>query len=154
MTLPRLNRIFTVTASSEQQVSSLIEWRYNAYSAEPMQGFVGVFEFTLPSLGKWAWARNEAIQPLADVSTAQAVIDAAINELELGKNSVNDDGTPNTVLPIPGDTLEELELTNVEVRLGLATTFDTNYLQFTATGRADYFSNDPKFREIFIIRAV
>ena len=151
MTLPKLNRIFTVTASAEQSVSSPIEWRYDSYSAEPLQGYFGLYEITLPSVGKWAWTLSDAIQSLSSVNTAQAVIDAEIDGLELGRNSVNDDGTPNTVLPVPGDTLEPAELTNVEVRLGLATGFDTNYLMFTATGRSDYFSNDQKFREIFEI---
>ena len=151
MTLPKLNRIFTVTASSERQVSSPIEWRYDAYSAEPLQGYFGLYEITLPAVGKWVWTLADAIQSLSSVNTAQAVIDAEIDGLEIGRNSVNDDGTPNAVLPIPGDTLEPAELTNVEVRLGVAANFDTDYLRFMATGRSDYFSNDEKFREILEI---
>ena len=87
MTLPKLNRIFTVTASSERQVSSPIEWRYDAYSAEPLQGYFGLYEITLPAVGKWVWTLADAIQSLSSVNTAQAVIDAEIDGLEIGRNS-------------------------------------------------------------------
>ena len=162
--IPKLNRVFTVTASSERQVSSLIKWRYNNYGTV-FGGAIGVWKIALPATGKYGFARGGAIViaqqngllPIqgqgfgAFGDSAQDAIAANITNIQIGANSVNSDGTANTVLPEPQSVLTDTTLDDKEVRLGPVDNFDTNYLRFTATGRGDYPTSADEFREVFQI---
>ena len=92
MTTARLNRIFTVTASSERTETSPIKWRYNAYGAV-YGGGIGLWRIDSPYDGKWAFSRNDiqiesqtGILPLqgqgfgAFGHSAQDVINSNINQ--------------------------------------------------------------------------
>ena len=149
----KLNRLVTITAKRETQADTLIEWRYGTYSAEPLPQYIGLFGTELPSLGKYAWVdSNDSTLPFGDVDTAQEIVDADIGDLELGANSVNDDGTPNAVLPIPGNVLEHAALLGMEVRFAPAGDYPDNYISFVSDGRDDYPTSDSKFSEYFFIR--
>ena len=153
MTQPRMNRIFTITASRELTADTLLAWRYGTYSAEPFGRYIGLFTTVLPSLGRYAWIDgNDATFAFEDVATAQAIIDADIGELELGRNSINDDQTANSVLPIPGNVLEHAALVGMEIRFAPANEHPDNFISFVSDGRADYPTNDAKFGEFFFIR--
>ena len=149
----KLNRLVTITAKRETQADSLIEWRFGTYSAEPLPQYIGLFGTELPSLGKYAWVdAHDATLPFEDVDTATKIVDAAPGDLELGANSVNDDGTPNAVLPVPSNVLEHAVLIGMEVRFGPADEYPNAYVSFVADGRDDYPTSDSKFGEFFFIR--
>ena len=153
LTTPRMNRIFTITASRELTADTLLAWRFGTYSAEPFGRYIGLFTTVLPSLGRYAWVdRNDSTFAFEDVDTAQEIVDADIGELELGRNSVNDDATANSILPIPGNVLEHAALVGMEVRFAPANEYPDNYVSFVSDGRADYPTNDAKFGEFFFIR--
>ena len=148
-----MNRLHTITASRELTADSLLAWRYGTYSAEPLRQYIGLFTTDLPSLGKYAWVdTNDATLSFEEVNTTQAIIAANVGDLELGRNSINDDGTPNAVLPIPGNLLEHAALVGMEVRFAPANEYPDNYISFVSDGRADYPTNDDKFGEFFFIR--
>ena len=149
----KLNRLVTISAKRETQADSLIEWRYGTYSAEPLERYIGLFGTELPSLGKYAWIDvHDATLPFEDVNTAQAIVDADVGDLELGANSINDDGTPNSILPVPGNVLEHAALVGMEIRFGPADEYPNAYVSFVSEGRDDYPTNDAKHGEYFFIR--
>ena len=153
MTTVKLNRLVTITASRETQADNLIEWRYGTYSAEPLPQYIGLYGTTLPSLGKYAWVdSNDATLTFEDVNSAQAIVDANVGDLQLGANSINDDGTPNAILPIPGNVLEHAALVGMEVRFAPASDYPDNYISFVSDGRDAYPTSDSKFGEFFFIR--
>ena len=148
-----MNRIFTITASRELTADTLLAWRFGTYSAEPFGRYIGLFTSVLPSLGRYSWIdRNDATFTFEDVDTAQAIVAANVGELELGRNSINDDATPNAVLPIPGNVLEHAALVGMEVRFAPANEYPENYVSFVSDGRSDYPTSDAKFGEYFFIR--
>lgn len=154
MSTPRLNRIFTVTASRESVTAdTLIEWRFNQYSAEPLQRYMGLFASTLPSTGKYAWIETgDATLPFGWVDSAQGIVDTEITDLELGANSVNDDGSPNSILPAPGGLLEHDAIYGKEVRIYPANESGADYISFIAEGRTEYPTNDAKHGQFFFIK--
>ena len=149
-TSSRFNRLFAVTASREIVSQTPIPWRYGSYSAESLAGFPGAFATVLPSVGRYAW-HSGTTKILADASSAQAIVDLAPTELELGKNSINDDRSANSILPIPGDILENSDLTGKQVRFYDADDFPNSYVQFVSNGREDYPTENAKYREYFFI---
>ena len=150
MTTPKLNRIFTVRASSVQTTEVLIPWRFSGYGAQS-SGF-GQPSTELPSTGLYAWSASLlGSHRFSAVDTSGKLTTATISELEIGRNSVNSDGTPNTSLPAPGGLLKDETLTGKEIRFGPASSYPDSYVRFTAGGRNDYFTNDAKYEEFFFI---
>ena len=154
MTVPRMNRIFALTASSISTADLLIPWRFGHYGAES-DGPLTTPTTSLPSVGKYAWSASLlGSHPFHDVDTASKLTTAIITELELARNSINEDGSPNTALPFPGDVLRDDDmdtLTGKEIRFGPASAYPDDYVRFTAGGRSDYFTNDSKYEEFFFI---
>ena len=94
MTTPGLNRIFSITASSIITGEQLIPWRYAAYGAESTGGQPVT---DLPSLGKYVWSASLlGAHNVENVDTSEKITTATIPELELGRNSVNSDGSENS----------------------------------------------------------
>ena len=150
MTTPKLNRIFTVRASSITTAETLIPWRFSSYGAVA-SGF-GQPQTELPSDGKYAWSASLlGSHSFANVNTSAKLTTATVTELELGANSVNPDGSANSALPNPGDVLRDETLAGKEIRFGPASLFPDSYISFTASGRNDYFTNDSKYEEFFFI---
>ena len=149
--LPRLNRVFEITASEISTSEILIPWRFNAYGAQA-EGPSLQPTTSLPSVGKYAWSASLlGSHPFSDVNTSDKLATVTITELELGKNSVNEDDTPNSHLPIPGDVLRDDVLTGKEIRFGPASAYPDSYVAFLAGGRNDYFTTDAKFEDYFFI---
>ena len=148
----KLNRLITIRAMQETQADSLISWRFGTYSAEPLSEYIGLFGTELPSLGRYAWVdENDSTLPFENVDSAQAIVDAAPGDLEIGNNAIQDDGMPNRVLPIPGDVLEHADLLGMEVRFSPVADTES-YVSFISDGRSDYPTNDGKHGEYFFIR--
>ena len=153
MSTPKLNRLHTITASRELTADTLLAWRYGTYSSEPLRQYIGLFASNLPSLGKYAWVdTNDATLAFEEANTAQKIVAANVGDLELGRNSINDDGTANAVLPIPGNLLEHAALVGMEIRFAPADEYPDNYVSFISDGRDDYPTNDDKHGEYFFIR--
>ena len=151
--VPRLNRVVTVRASSVDTAEALIPWRFSHYGAESDGESVQPVT-TLPSVGKYAWSASLlGSHDFSDVNTSAKLTTATITELELGRNSVNPDGSPNTALPLTGDVLRDETLAGKEIRFGPASLFPDSYVSFQASGRNDYFTNDSKLEEYFFIEA-
>ena len=152
--VPRMNRVFTLTASAISTTEALIPWRYGHYGAEA-DGPLTTPVTSLPSVGKYAWSASLlGSHAFDDVDTANKIVAATITELELGRNSVNEDGSPNTALPPPGEILRDDDtdtLTGKEVRFGPASLYPDSYVKFTAGGRSDYFTTDSRYLEFFFI---
>ena len=148
----KLNRLITIRAMQETQADTLIAWRYGTYSAEPLREYIGLFGTELPSLGRYAWVdENDSTLPFENVDSASKIVAANIGDLELGSNSIQDDGMPNRVLPIPGDVLEHSDLLGKEVRIAPADDH-FSFINFVSDGRSDYPTSDPKHGEYFFIR--
>ena len=149
MTTPRLNRIFSITASSIITGEQLIPWRYSAYGAPDTGGQPAT---ELPSLGKYAWAASLlGAHNFDNVDTSEKLTTATIPELELGRNTVNADGSENSTLPAPGDVLQDVALDGMEVRLGPALLYPDSYVRFVSSGRNDYFTSSEKYLEFFFV---
>ena len=150
MTTPKMNRIFTVKASSITTADTLIPWRYSGYGAQA-QGF-GQPVTSLPSDGLYAWSASLlGSHAFSAVNTSAKLVAATITELELGRISVNPDGSPNSATPNPGDLLRDETLSGKEVRFGPASLYPDSYVSFVASGRNDYFNSDSKYEEFFFI---
>ena len=148
--VPRLNRVFTLTASSISTTEILIPWRYTVYGAQA-DGPIITPTTSSPSVGKYAWAASLlGSHDFDDVDTSDKLTTATITELELGHNSVNEDGSPNTNLPLPG-LLQDEHLTGKEIRFGPASLYPDSYVRFTAGGRNEYFPDDSRFGQYFFI---
>ena len=148
--VPRMNRVFTLTASAITTTEILIPWRYTFYGAQA-DGPITTPTTSLPSVGKYAWSASLlGSHAFGDVDTSAKIIAAGITELELAANSVNEDGSPNTNLPLPG-LLQDEHLTGKEIRLGPASLYPDSYVRFVAGGRNEYFPDDSRFGQYFFI---
>ena len=148
----RLNRIFTVRASSVTTTSEvLIPWRFSSYGAQS-ESPLSTPVTSLPSTGLYAWSVSLlGSHHFEDVDTSTKLVAATILDLELARQSVNPDGSPNTALPAPGDILRDETLSGFEIRFGPASGFPDDYVSFTSSGRADYFTTDSKYEEFFFV---
>ena len=148
--VPRLNRVFTLTASAITTTAILIPWRYTFYGAQA-DGPITTPTTSLPSVGKYAWSASLlGSHEFSDVDTSANIIAATITELEIGYNSVNEDGSPNTNLPLPG-LLQDEHLRGKEIRFGPASLYPSSYVRFMAGGRSEYFPDDSRFGQFFFI---
>ena len=147
-----LNRIFTINASEESTMITPIAWRYNRYAEESSPG--GIPTTTSPSLGGYTWGEGNGEELFTAVDTSAEIIAIATNVtfLQLGYNSVNQDGSANANLPTPGAVLRGSAINGKQVRFYLESEYpDGSYLSFIADRREEYPSNNSLFREYFFI---
>ena len=106
----------------------------------------------LPAVGRYGWSASLlGSHPFSAVNSSDKLTTATITELEIAANSISDDATPNTTLPLPGDVLRDETLAGKEVRVGPASLYPDVYVRFIASGRNDYFVSDSKYEEYFFI---
>lgn len=152
MTTPKLNRLHTIRASSITTTADvLIPFRFSGYGAQA-EGSNTTPVTSLPSDGLYAWSASLlGSRAFEEVNTSQLITTATIIELEIGRNSVNPDGTANTSLPNPGDILRDENLQGREIRFGPASLYPDSYVRFLSSGRSDYFVSDSKYEQFFFI---
>ena len=153
MVMPKMNRIFTISASTETGVDSLIPWRYGQYGGASSPA--DIVAVGLPSVGVYAWNKNGMPIQFSDVDTAEKIVsyrDTGVDDLQLGVNSINADASPNAHLPLPGAVLRGVNLSGRRrVRIYPADGFPDQYVTFVARGRDEYIPDDPRFGEYFFI---
>ena len=144
----RLNRVCRVSASSGRTVERPIEWRFNFQSGI---GASGTATSELPATGKYGFARAFlSLWHYDTVHDTDALLTTPIQSVELG-SAVNEDGSPDSLTPDVEVALKDSALVGKWVRFRPERLPDSNYVQWTATGRADYFSDSVKFQQFFFV---
>ena len=152
MTTPRyrLNRVVTISGASAETEEQAILWRFDYQDGI---GISGTASTQLPSLGRYAYNRGSysGSWHYDEVHDTDALLAISIPTIELGAQSINPDGSPNTILPSIEASLTDATLDNVEVRFRPERLPDDNYFKWTATGRSDYFPSEPKHHEYIFL---
>ena len=144
----KLNRICTVSASSGRTLEKPIEWRFNYAGAI---GIGGTASIELPPEGKYAFCRTFLnCWHHEDVHDTDALLTLRIESIQLGK-PVLEDGSPDTLTPDAEAALKDASVTGKWIRFRPERLPESNYVQWQATGRADYFGDSEKFGKLFFI---
>ena len=151
MVMPKMNRLFTITAAEEEFEERAIPWRYSQYAVSSPPD--GPSFISGPSAGGWAWYESAAAVALSSVSTASAVISfgGGVDYLVLGANSVTRDGEANSALPVPSSVLRGDALVGREVRI-YSDYPSNNYLRFIADAREEFITSNPLFQQFFFVQ--
>ena len=145
----RLNRIFTISGASAETAERPIEWRCDFQTG---LGIGGTASPQLPSAGRYGFARNFLnLWTYSDIHDTDSLLDFAPPMLLLPAQSVLADSTPDTVTPRLEVALKDAALEDVWIRFARESA-PANFVEWTATGRQDYYSDSPYFQEFFFVQ--
>ena len=144
-----LNRICTISGASAETEDRAIAWRCDFQTGI---GAAGTADAQLPSAGRYAFARGYLnLWTYSDIYDTDTLSSVAPPMLLLPAQSVNADSTPDVSLPRMEVSLKESALDNKWIRFRPERLASDNYLEWTATGRQDYFSDSQFFQEYFFV---
>ena len=145
----RLNRIFTISGASAETAEQPIKWRMDWQTG---LGIGGTASPQLPSPRRYAFARGFLnLWTSSDIHDTDSLLDYAPPMLLLPAQSVNADSSPDTVTPLLETALKDSALEDVWVRFAREDAPD-NFVEWTATGRQDYYSDSDYFQEFFFVQ--
>ena len=144
----RLNRVFQISGASAETAERGIRWRCDYQTG---LGAAGTASPQLPSPGRYGFARAFlSLWTHSDVYDTDSLLSYAPPLLLLPAQSVNADGTPDTVTPKLETALKDSALEDVWIRFARDDNPDS-YVEWTATGRQDYYSDSAFFQEFFFV---
>ena len=144
-----LNRIFTISGASAETAERGIRWRMDWQTGI---GAHGTSSPQLPSPGRYAFARSFLnLWTYSDIYDTDSLLSVAPPLLLLPAQSVRADGTPDDSLPRLEVSLKDASVTDVWIRFGREDAPD-NFIEWTATGRQDYFADSDFFQEFFFVQ--
>ena len=144
-----LNRIFTVSGGSAETAERPISWRMDWQTGI---GAAGTASPQMPSAGRYGFARGYLnLWTYSDIYDTDSLLDVAPPMLVLPARSVNADSTPDDVTPALETSLKEAAVTDKWIRFRPERLASDNYVEWTATGRQDYFADSDFFQQFFFV---
>lgn len=142
----KLNRIFTISGASAETAESGIRWRMDWQTG---LGIGGTASPQLPSPGRYGFCRNFLnLWTHTDIHDTDSLLSYAPPMLLLPAQSVRADGTPDDALPRLEVSLKDSALEDVWIRFAREDAL-AHFVEWTATGRQDYYADSPYFQEYF-----
>ena len=143
-----LNRIFTISGASAETEEAPIAWLMDFQTGV---GASGTASPQLPSAGRYGFARSFLnLWHYDSVNSSDEVLNTGISHILLPAQSVNQDSTPNSTLPRLEVSLKDSALDGKWIRFALESNPD-NYLEWSASGRQDFYSDSRFHQEYFFI---
>ena len=149
MTIHSLNRIFTVSGGSAETEERAIEWRMDWQTGI---GAAGTASPQLPSHGRYAFCRGFLnLWTYSDIYDTDTISSVNPPMLLLPARSVLENSEPDNTLPALETSLKDAAVTDKWIRFRPVSNDADNYVQWTATGRRDYYADSPFFQEFFFV---